>query len=79
MIKLSRGAALTLAYYGGASLVALAALVCLLLRLYVPAIALGAGAALWLFGGMALCVLFDPALTRWINEELAEQPRRRQA
>lgn len=69
MIKLTRAHRLNAAYCGGAALLLLAALGCLLLGLPGLSIISSAAGVMWVFGASVTMVLFEPALNRWVNAE----------
>jgi uncharacterized membrane protein HdeD (DUF308 family) len=69
MIKLQRYQIVNVVYYGGAALLIAAALALLALNLSTAAIVASVLGALWLIGGAAAQVVFEPWLRQWMNKE----------
>jgi hypothetical protein len=74
MKKFPRYQLVNIAYRGGAALLIIAALVLLALDFGPASIVASVLGAAWLVGGAAAQYLFDPAITRWINEEHEPEP-----
>lgn len=68
MKKFPRYQLVNIAYRGVAALLIAAALVLLATRQATPSMVAAVVAALWLVGGAAGQLLFEPALMKWMND-----------
>lgn len=74
MKKFPRYQLVNIAYRGVAALLIAAALVLLALNLPTASIVASVAGALWLVVGAAAQYIFEPALTKWMNETVELEP-----